>query len=93
MYAHEDGRRSGRKNPGDDIVTTLIQADVDGEKLSDDEFGFFVIMLAVAGNETTRNSITHGMMAFTEFPDQWELFKKRAARRPRPTRSSAGPRR
>jgi cholest-4-en-3-one 26-monooxygenase len=64
------------KNPTDDIVTTLIQADVEGEKLSDDEFGFFVIMLAVAGNETTRNSITHGMIAFSQNPDQWELFKK-----------------
>ena len=51
-----------------------------------------MILLAVAGNETTRNSITQGMMAFTEYPDQWELFKKRAARRPPPTRSSAGPR-
>src|SRR3954464_13502816 len=50
-------------NPTDDIVTQLIQADLDGEKLSDDEFGFFVVMLAVAGNETTRNSITHGMIA------------------------------
>ncbi|KZS60142.1 cytochrome P450 [Mycobacterium ostraviense] len=64
------------KNPGDDIVTTLIRADIDGEKLSDDEFGFFVLMLAVAGNETTRNSITQGMMAFTEHPDQWELFQR-----------------
>jgi cholest-4-en-3-one 26-monooxygenase len=64
------------QNPGDDIVTTLINADIDGEKLSDDEFGFFVVMLAVAGNETTRNSITQGMMAFMDFPDQWELFKK-----------------
>jgi cholest-4-en-3-one 26-monooxygenase len=64
------------ENPGDDIVTTLINADIDGEKLSDDEFGFFVMMLAVAGNETTRNSITQGMMAFADFPDQWELFKK-----------------
>jgi cholest-4-en-3-one 26-monooxygenase len=64
------------ENPGDDIVTTLINADIDGEKLSDDEFGFFVMMLAVAGNETTRNSITQGMMAFTDFPDQWELYKK-----------------
>jgi cholest-4-en-3-one 26-monooxygenase len=64
------------KNPTDDIVTTLIDADLDGEKLSDDEFGFFVIMLAVAGNETTRNSITHGMIAFSQNPDQWELFKK-----------------
>jgi len=64
------------KNPGDDIVTTLIEADIEGEKLSDDEFGFFVIMLSVAGNETTRNSITHGMIAFANNPDQWELFKK-----------------
>ena len=64
------------ENPGDDIVTTLINADIDGEKLSDDEFGFFVMMLAVAGNETTRNSITQGMMAFADYPDQWELYKK-----------------
>jgi cholest-4-en-3-one 26-monooxygenase len=64
------------KDPGDDLVTKLVQADVEGHKLSDDEFGFFVILLAVAGNETTRNSITQGMMAFTDFPDQWELFKK-----------------
>jgi cholest-4-en-3-one 26-monooxygenase len=40
----------------------------------------FVVTLAVAGNETTRNSITQGMMAFTDYPDQWELFK---ARRPK----------
>jgi cholest-4-en-3-one 26-monooxygenase len=64
------------KNPTEDIVTQLIEADIDGEKLSDDEFGFFVIMLAVAGNETTRNSITHGMIAFSQNPDQWELYKK-----------------
>jgi cholest-4-en-3-one 26-monooxygenase len=64
------------KNPGDDIVTQLVEADIDGEKLSDDEFGFFVVMLAVAGNETTRNSITHGMIAFSQNPDQWELYKR-----------------
>jgi cholest-4-en-3-one 26-monooxygenase len=63
-------------NPRDDLVTKLVQADVEGHKLSDDEFGFFVILLAVAGNETTRNSITHGMIAFTESPEQWELYKK-----------------
>ncbi|KZS53589.1 steroid C27-monooxygenase [Mycobacterium kansasii] len=63
------------KNPGDDIVTQLIEADIDGEKLSDDEFGFFVVMLAVAGNETSRNSITQGMMAFADYPEQWELYK------------------
>ncbi len=64
------------KNPGDDLVTKLLEADVEGHKLSDDEFGFFVILLAVAGNETTRNSITQGMMAFADHPDQWELFKR-----------------
>jgi cholest-4-en-3-one 26-monooxygenase len=62
--------------PADDIVTKLIEADVDGDELSPEEFGFFVILLAVAGNETTRNAITHGMAAFLENPDQWELFKK-----------------
>jgi cholest-4-en-3-one 26-monooxygenase len=75
MYAMAMADERG-KNPTDDIVTTLVQADIDGEKLSDDEFGFFVIMLAVAGNETTRNSITHGMIALADNPDQWELYKK-----------------
>jgi cholest-4-en-3-one 26-monooxygenase len=64
------------EKPGEDLVTKLVQADVDGHKLTDDELGFFVVLLAVAGNETTRNSITQGMMAFTDFPDQWELYKK-----------------
>ena len=63
--------------PMDDIVTKLVHADVDGHKLTSDEFGFFVILLAVAGNETTRNAITHGMLAFFDNPDQWELYKQR----------------
>ncbi len=74
-YAHQMAEERG-KNPTGDIVTQLIQADIEGEKLTDDEFCFFVIMLAVAGNETSRNSTTHGMVAFTQFPDQWELYKK-----------------
>ncbi|MDT5227665.1 MAG: cholest-4-en-3-one 26-monooxygenase [Mycobacterium sp.] len=64
-------------HPGDDIVTALITADVDGYKLSDEEFGLFVVTLTVAGNETTRNSITQGMMAMLDNPDQWEIFKER----------------
>jgi cholest-4-en-3-one 26-monooxygenase len=63
------------ENPRDDIVTKLVQADKDGRGLTEDEFGFFVIALSVAGNETTRNAITHGMNAFFDFPDQWELWK------------------
>ncbi len=61
--------------PRDDIITKLVNAEIDGEQLSSDEFGYFVLMLAVAGNETTRNAISHGMTAFFEHPDQWELFK------------------
>ena len=67
------------EEPGDDIVSTLIDSEADGQ-LTEAEFGMFVVTLTVAGNETTRNSITQGMMAFTDFPDQWELFK---AQRPK----------
>jgi cholest-4-en-3-one 26-monooxygenase len=66
-----------KQDPKDDIISKLVTADVDGHgALSDDEFGYFVILLAVAGNETTRNAITHGMNAFFAHPDQWELYKK-----------------
>jgi cholest-4-en-3-one 26-monooxygenase len=78
-YAMQLAARKAEE-PGDDIVTTLIQADAEGQRLSEAEFGMFVVTLAIAGNETTRNSITQGMMAFTDNPDQWELFK---AQRPK----------
>ncbi|WP_221357573.1 cytochrome P450 [Streptomyces beigongshangae] len=61
--------------PAEDIVTTLVAAEDEGN-LASDEFGFFVLMLAVAGNETTRNAITHGMHAFLTHPDQWDLYKR-----------------
>ncbi|MEU5531885.1 cytochrome P450 [Streptomyces sp. NPDC020362] len=61
--------------PAHDIVTTLVAAEDEGN-LNSDEFGFFVLMLAVAGNETTRNAITHGMHAFLTHPGQWDLFKR-----------------
>lgn len=72
-YAMAEERR---RNPADDIVTRLIEADVDGDSLDEVEFAFFVILLAVAGNETTRNAMTHGMLAFAQHPRQWELFKR-----------------
>jgi len=65
-----------KADPQDDIVTKLVTPGEDGSVLTADEFGYFTIMLAVAGNETTRNAITHGMKAFFDHPDQWELFKK-----------------
>ncbi|MFF3603077.1 cytochrome P450 [Streptomyces sp. NPDC002463] len=61
--------------PAADIVSQLVAAEGQGN-LSSDEFGFFVLLLAVAGNETTRNAISHGMHAFLTHPDQWELFKR-----------------
>ncbi|MGV9825798.1 cytochrome P450 [Gordonia sp. NPDC003429] len=64
-----------RRNPTDDIVTTLVQADIDGESLTEIEFGFFVILLMTAGNETTRNATSHGMRAFMDNPDQWQRYK------------------
>jgi len=65
-----------RKCPAEDIVTTLVTADIDGQSLDEIEFGYFFILLTVAGNETTRNAITHGMNAFLDNPEQWEIFKR-----------------
>ncbi|MGU3291836.1 cytochrome P450 [Williamsia sp. M5A3_1d] len=62
--------------PMHDIVTELVHADMDGLALDEIEFGYFFIMLTVAGNETTRNAISRGMDAFLDHPDQWELFKR-----------------
>ena len=65
-----------KAEPRDDIVTKLVSVGEDGDGLTSDEFGYFTILLAVAGNETTRNAITHGMINFFEHPDQWELYKR-----------------
>ena len=63
-------------NPRDDLITKLITAHKGERGLSDDEFGYFVILLAVAGNETTRNAVSHGMNAFLDNPEQWEIWKR-----------------
>lgn len=73
-YAMALGAERGA-SPQDDIVTKLVTADLEDRGLTPDEFAFFVLILSVAGNETTRNAITHGMMAFFDHPDQWERFK------------------
>jgi len=73
MYAQQlaDKRRA---EPTDDIITALLSGEVDGESLSDMDFNLFFMLLSVAGNETTRNAIAHGMNAFLENPDQWDLL-------------------
>ncbi|MEU7579037.1 cytochrome P450 [Streptomyces sp. NPDC041068] len=76
IVAYSMNLAAARKEcPAKDIVSQLVAAEDEGN-LSGDEFGFFVILLAVAGNETTRNAITHGMHAFLTHPDQWELYKR-----------------
>ena len=65
-----------RAEPRDDLITKLLTAEKEGRGLTDDEFGYFVILLTVAGNETTRNAISHGMAAFLDNPEQWELWKR-----------------
>lgn len=59
-----------RDRPGQDLLTNLVQAEVDGERLTDDEIISFFGLLTVAGNDTTRQSTSHAMKALTDFPDQ-----------------------
>ncbi|MCU0259467.1 MAG: cytochrome P450 [Ilumatobacteraceae bacterium] len=63
-----------RVDPRDDLTTALVQAEVDGDRLSSMEIASFFILLATAGNETTRNAISHGLVALTEHPDQRERW-------------------
>src|SRR6185295_18637518 len=58
------------ENPGDDLMTALVQADVEGDKLTDAEIGAFFVLLAVAGNDTTRHTTSHAMKALCDFPDE-----------------------
>src|SRR6202008_4421713 len=59
---------SRREHPGDDLTSALVQAEVDGERLSSGEIASFFILLTAAGNETTRNAISPGMVALGHFP-------------------------
>ena len=74
-YANELGQEK-RIAPTDDIVTAIVNVEVEGEHLSDMEFDMFFMLLSVAGNETTRNAITHGMIAFLEHRDQWDRLRE-----------------
>lgn len=61
-------------DPRDDIATALVHAEVDGERLTAAELGSFFVLLVVAGNETTRTAISHGLLALSEQPDQRQLW-------------------
>jgi cytochrome P450 len=64
-----------RAEPKDDLVTQLVQSEVDGERLTKAQFDNFFCLLIVAGNETTRHAITHGVRALVDHPDQWQRLR------------------
>ncbi len=61
--------------PGDDLTTALISTNIDGEALTHSELASFFILLLTAGNETTRNSITHGLYVITTHPEQRAIWQ------------------
>ncbi|OBJ70668.1 cytochrome P450 [Mycobacterium sp. 1274756.6] len=65
-----------RSHPENDLMTKLVQAEVDGRRLTDAELGAFFVLLSVAGNDTTRNTMTLTTLALQEFVDQRELLAK-----------------
>jgi hypothetical protein len=75
IYAYAQALGEDRlKNPKDDITTALMHAELDGERLTVQEFGSFFILLVVAGNETTRNAVSWGMKLLTDNPDQRRIW-------------------
>jgi cholest-4-en-3-one 26-monooxygenase len=77
IYSYCDAVAADRRaHPRDDLMTTLVHAEVDGETLSDVELNLFFVTLVVAGNETTRNLVNHAMLAVMEHPDQAERLRR-----------------
>lgn len=71
MFAYSQALFEDRQaNPREDIATALIQAEVEGEKLTELDFNLFFMLLAVAGNETTRNALSHTQLALMEHPEE-----------------------
>jgi cytochrome P450 len=73
QYAQALGQ-SRIDNPTDDLTSVMMNATTDEGQMTPQEFGSFFILLVVAGNETTRNAISHGMKLLTEHPDQRDLW-------------------
>jgi len=62
-------------DPGDDLLSTLLRAEVDGDRLSETDLDNFFSILVIAGNETTRIAIAQGVLAFCEHPEQWDRLR------------------
>ncbi|MFV0318679.1 MAG: cytochrome P450 [Microthrixaceae bacterium] len=69
IYSNELAAKR-REDPRDDLVTKLINAEVEGEALTEEEFDMFMLLLSVAGSETTRTATSHGIIALFDHPDQ-----------------------
>ncbi|SPM31664.1 cytochrome P450 [Mycobacterium terramassiliense] len=73
MYLHQVAgalAAERRERPGDDLFSSLVNAEVDGDRLTDADVAAFFVLLSVAGNDTTRQTISHAMKALTDFPEQ-----------------------
>ena len=73
MYVHQVAlalAAERRENPGDDLFSSLVNAEVDGDRLADADVAAFFVLLSVAANDTTRQTTSHAMKALTDFPDQ-----------------------
>ncbi len=76
VYAMCDAVAADRRvHPREDIMTALVNAEVDGHRLDDMELNLFFVTLVVAGNETTRNLINHSMLALMEHPEQAQMLR------------------
>ena len=73
-YAHAAAEVRADHDLGD-VTSRLVQPDANGQRLTSEEFAFFFMILSVAGNETTRQAITFGMLAFLQDPEQWERWR------------------
>ncbi|BDB39707.1 putative cytochrome P450 142 [Mycobacterium kiyosense] len=64
-----------RSNPGDDLVSVLVAAEVDGRRLSDDEIAAETLLILIGGDETTRHTLSGGVAALLQRPEQWEALR------------------
>jgi len=67
--------REKLRSPGDDLLSTLLRAEVDGDRLSEIDLDNFFSIMVIAGNETTRIAIAQGVLAFCESPQQWDRLR------------------
>ena len=67
--------RERLREPGDDLLSTLLGAEVDSDRLTETDLDNFFSIMVIAGNETTRIAIAHGVLAFCQYPDQWDRLR------------------